>query len=71
MNDKLRERVPKSSEIMNAIKTGINIVHSLCDESNAVLFRKDLATLMFKWFERLENGKDGTPIKDVHGHTGE
>lgn len=59
MSDKIQERLPKSSEIINAIKIGINIVHSLCDEANAALFRQDLATLLAKWTVRLNDKKAG------------
>ena len=57
MNDKIQERLPKSSEIINAIKTEIDIIHSLCDESTAAFFRQDLATHLARWVIRLNDKK--------------
>ena len=57
MSDKIQERLPESSEIMNAIKTEIDIIHALCDESDAAFFRQDLATLLARWAVRLNDKK--------------
>ena len=57
MEEKLHEWLPKSSEIMNALKAEIDIIHSACEASDinnaAVLFRHDLAMLTAKWAVRL------------------
>ena len=61
IEEKLQERLPKSSEIMNALKAEIDVIHSACEESDidnaAVLFRQDLAMLTAKWASRLNKGK--------------
>ena len=57
MNKKLQERLPEANEIMNSLKKTIDNIHSALRESDAVLFRQDLATLIAKWANRVKSDK--------------
>ena len=59
MNKKLQERLPEANEIMNSLKKTIDNIHSALRESDAVLFRQDLATLIAKWANRVKSDKKG------------
>ena len=59
MNKKLQERLPEANEIMNSLKKTIDNIHSALRESDAVLFRQDLATLLAKWANRVKSDKKG------------
>ena len=59
MNDKIQERLPQSSEIINSLKGTIDSIHSACGESNANLFRLELAKLVAKWAVRLSENSKG------------
>ena len=58
MKDKTQGRLPEANKIMNALKATIDIIHSLCGKSDAVAFRKDLATLIAIWAARLNNNTE-------------
>lgn len=57
MNERLQERLPEASTIINSLKKSIDTIHSACGESDAGLFRQDLATLIAKWANRVKSDK--------------
>jgi len=55
----IQKDLPKSSEIIKSLKKTIDNIHSALRESDAVLFRQDLATLLAKWANRVKSDKKG------------
>ncbi len=55
----LQKFLPEANKIMNSLKASIDNIHSLCNESDAVLFRQDLAILITKWANRVTSYKKG------------
>lgn len=53
----IQKDLPKSSEIIKSLKKTIDNIHSALRESDAVLFRQDLATLIAKWANRVKSDK--------------
>lgn len=55
--EKWLEAQDEADKIINSLKKSIDMLHSALGESDAVLFRQDLATVLAKWAGRINNSK--------------